>query len=288
MSFCSRAAQGSALPPGSAVHGRAYVLLPVHKTHWGAAEFNSHWASPADLEAIREARREGVITRLFHPPSAPAEDAGSVLVFRATEASAPPALDALLGALTHAWKVRLDPGPRLLLCTQGTRDRCCAKWGFATFREAQRLHAEGRIPFAPLESSHLGGDRFAATGVFFPTGAMHAWLDGADLATLAAAEAAGELRPEGYRGRVFDPPLLQVVRAGLARDGVQTAAAAPLTLLDPTPAGAGAVRVALPDGRGFAVAIEVAETTFYSSCSALHRGRTSRGRRLVYAGARLL
>jgi hypothetical protein len=280
VNFCSRQAivSGASLA-GTGVRAAAYALLPVPKRYWHVDELNAGWATPEELAAVKHARSEGVLTRLYNP----ATNDAPALVFQGPVAAA--ALTGLLDALAGRFAVDMAPAPAFAVCTQGTRDRCCAKWGFAVFREAMKLRAEDRFPFQPLECSHLGGDRFAATGVFFPSGGMYAHLDTADLARVAAAEAAGRIGPAPYRGRVFESELLQVVRAGLHRDGVADAATTPITALEPEAHAPGLVHVVLHDGRGFTVRLGWEETRFHSSCSALDRGRVSRGRRMVYAGA---
>jgi hypothetical protein len=292
VNFCSRAAQAGENPlPGSAARGAAYVLLPVGKQLWGERELNRTWASPAELEAMRQARRDGgVVTRLYNPPRDPLAGEAAVLVYPGPDAGGrtAEALEGLLAAFHGRWPVDATGARRLAICTQGTRDRCCAKWGFAVYQAARRLHQAGASAFEPLECSHLGGDRFAATGVFFPSGSMYGHLDSIDLAAVAAAEAAGALAPGPYRGRVYESELTQVVRAGLARDGHGADARAPIEILTPTPLD-GEVEVALAaDGRRFSVGLASIETRFFSSCEALEEGKASRARRLVYVGARAL
>ncbi len=66
----------------------------------------------------------------------------------------------------------------LLICTHGTRDRCCGQFGTL-------LHLELEPVVPPnvrlWRASHTGGHRFAPTGVHFPTGTTWAFLT-ADLA----------------------------------------------------------------------------------------------------------
>lgn len=280
MSFCSRAAlAANEVAAGTGVSADAYVFLPVPKRLWGDSEINSSWASHAEVEAIRAGRKGRVVSRLYNPPrdAAPAET--PILVHSASRE--PPALEPLLKAFAARWGVDRAPSPRLALCTQGTRDRCCAKWGFAVYNAALRLYEAGLSPFQPIESSHMGGDRFAATGIFFPSGSMYAHLDSVDLQALVTAEASGRLAPEWYRGRVFEPALTQVVRAGLARDGRLTTACDPLSLEVLT---GGQLRV-MADSQAFLVSVTEAEFDFYPDCSRMAQGRPSRTRRKVYVGS---
>jgi len=281
--FCSRVSQADeGVFPGTAVRGEVYVLLPVEKRFWGDNELNTAWASPAELQAIRQARKDGAITRLFNPPrdTQPAR----ILVHASPSASTTSRDTAAALAETLApkgWAAEPAARPRLVICTQGTRDRCCAKWGFAVYREASRLWREGRFPFEPLECSHLGGDRYAATGIVFPSGSMYGHLDRVDLQALGEAETEGRIFPGIYRGRVFESELTQIVRAGLARDyGV--AATAPLDILNPE-AAPDDLSVAA-DGTLFRVSLATIESDFYGSCKALAQARVSHARRTVYAG----
>ncbi|WP_293386604.1 sucrase ferredoxin [Phenylobacterium sp.] len=280
--FCSRLAEAAhGVVAGTGVRGDVYVFLPVDKKRWGRREFNEGWATSEELEAIRRARRLGVIVRLYNPPDASGKAA--ILAHRAPEPSAQ-AADALQGLLAdlrrHAWGLDESNAPRLALCTQGTRDRCCAKWGFAVYRAARDLYDVGQFPFAPIECSHLGGDRFAATGIAFPSGGMYGHLDRLPLAALAAAEADGRILQEHYRGRVFETALAQVVRAGLARDGFDVTTVSPVTLDGPQ-AGAGPLRVTA-SGRSYEVTLSPKAFHFFGDCRAAAQGRMSHDTRLAY------
>jgi hypothetical protein len=285
VSFCSRADLSSQAPPaGTGVRADAYVFLPVAKRLWRSQEMNDSWASTEELAAIASARRGGVVTRLYNPPRGVAAHAQAVLVHAAPDRLAP-GLQPLLEVVGRRWKVETAPPPRLAICTHGTRDRCCAKWGFAAFSAALALFEAGRSPFEPLECSHLGGDRFAATGIFFPTGSMYAHLDSADLAALAAREAAGTIEPDLYRGRVFEAPLVQVVRAGLARDGLLNHATAPVQVRRPEGADHA---IATAEGRRFEVSLAAMQVSFFASCAKLQDHKAATSVRTVYAGAREL
>jgi hypothetical protein len=280
VSFCSRLAQERREPmAGTAVVGRAFLFLPVAKAFWRDGELNDSWAAPSEIAACRAARKHGVVTRLYNPPKSGQE----VILTCIGPGEAPAILDELLSVFAPRWGPPAPAAQRFAICTHGTRDRCCAKWGFAAFREADRLYQEGRSPFQALESSHLGGDRFAATGIVFPSGGMYAHLDSRPLEALTTAEAAGRILPEGFRGQVFERPWAQVVRAGLASEGLWNEAAEPLVAQEPT--GAGELEVRAGSAR-FGVTLGQAEVTFVGSCGHLEAGRRSRAVRWTYGGAR--
>jgi hypothetical protein len=89
----------------------------------------------------------------------------------------------------HPEAQRLD-GPLFLVCTHGKRDACCAAAG-AELYQAMAALRPGRV----LQSSHLGGHRFAPVALSLPDGLCY-----------------GRLRPDeasafidaSERGRIFD------------------------------------------------------------------------------------
>lgn len=285
MNFCSRealAAHGAL--PGTGVYARAYVFLPVPKRFWRSNELNEGWAGAEEVLAVREARRAGIVTRLYDPAGAEPQ----VMVRTAPDQDRQAALAMVAATFDRRWPVEPVPTPLMAVCTHGTRDRCCAKWGYAAYRSALALHRGGASPFRPVQCSHLGGDRFAATGIFFPSGSMYAYLDQADLPRLIDAEASGALVREGYRGRVFEAERVQVVRAGLAAEHGLTAASDPIAVETLETAGETLRLLARAGGRAFEVSLQRRELRFFGDCDQLAAGRRARARSWTYAGAHIV
>ncbi|MGH3858199.1 sucrase ferredoxin [Actinokineospora sp.] len=65
-----------------------------------------------------------------------------------------------------------QPGPLLLVCTNGRRDVCCALLGRPIAEDLAVEHGD-----AVWEATHLGGHRFAPTAVLLPTGYAYGALD---------------------------------------------------------------------------------------------------------------
>jgi hypothetical protein len=102
-------------------------------------------------------------------------------------------LDALLaGSLTAP-----RPHPLYFICTNGRRDVCCARYGSAFYEALSALEGD-----AVWQCSHIGGHRFAATGLVFPIGAAYGMLDPQDALTLAQHAKNNTLWPEKLRGRL--------------------------------------------------------------------------------------
>jgi hypothetical protein len=284
VNFCSRVSIAAHEHfAGTGVRGQAYVFLPVPKRVWHEKEMNSHWASREELHAIQTARKAGVVTRLYNPATREEAEEAPAIVHTRDDLSAD-GLGPLLALFGRRWRIDATGRPTLAICTHGTRDRCCAKFGFAAYQTARRLVEQGVSPFEPIETSHLGGDRFAATGIFFPSGSMYAHLGDLDLAALCTAEVEGRLDPARYRGGVFDPQMVQLVRAGLAREGLVNDATAPIAITPHDPCEVEACVA----GRRYRVRLRVAEVEFYGSCAALSAAKPSHGHRTVFDHAELL
>jgi len=93
--------------------------------------------------------------------------------------------------------------PQVLVCTNGTRDTCCARFGRPVAAAAEK-HFPGRV----WEVTHTSGHRFAPTTVLLPSGSLHGRV--LDAASLLSAEGAGRLVLAGYRGRSVWPTTAQV------------------------------------------------------------------------------
>lgn len=61
-------------------------------------------------------------------------------------------------------------GRDLFVCTHGTVDACCAKFGYPLYRDLHRIAAEVDDSVRVWRSTHFGGHRFAATLIDFPEG----------------------------------------------------------------------------------------------------------------------
>ncbi len=109
----------------------------------------------------------------------------------------------------------------MLVCTHGTRDACCGKFGYPLY-EALRNHyvpaSEGRL--RAWRVSHLGGHRFSPTLLDFPGGHYWGRLNAQSLATLMTQDRPSESLRMNYRGWAGLDALSQVVeREILEREG---------------------------------------------------------------------
>jgi len=84
----------------------------------------------------------------------------------------------------------------LLVCTNGSRDRCCAKYGLPLFRKLHEIRPEG-----VWRCSHLGGHRFAATMVWLPYGVYYGRVPPTAARQIADDTARGRMTLAYLRGR---------------------------------------------------------------------------------------
>lgn len=139
---------------------------------------------------VKPVGRERAVPRLYVTGGA---DRGSRIFVHdlpSYEAIVDAPIEALLRGEPDAATRELDV-PLVLVCTHGKRDRCCARLGVAM---ADRLALEPGM--LVLQSSHLGGHRFAAVVLTLPDSITYGHLDEADASALAQA-----IRDK----RLFDP-----------------------------------------------------------------------------------
>lgn len=104
--------------------------------------------------------------------------------------------------------------PLFVVCTHGRRDPCCAEQGRPL---AERLAATSRDTV--WESTHVGGDRFAANVVAFPHGLYLGRVEPDEGPEVVDAYADGRIAPlRRYRGRASDRRHVQTAERDLRDD----------------------------------------------------------------------
>lgn len=106
-------------------------------------------------------------------------------------------------------------GPAMvaLVCTNGRHDACCADRG----RPVVRMLDEQGVPDV-WESTHVGGDRFAANVVCLPSGVYLGRVEPDDAADLIGQVRGGTIPLENYRGRSCYQPLVQAAEWFVRRE----------------------------------------------------------------------
>jgi hypothetical protein len=210
-------------PIGSAVVNEHYVVMELPMP-WPADAWHTPQLPAGVREAGRIAQENGLdvrslaivpdaqysqegYTRLFHfhrPEGFFANFAKQEFVLP-TELVAD-LLAALYGgpdALSPFETYRQDTGHirEMLVCTHGTRDACCGKFGYPLY-DALRHHyapaSEGRL--RAWRVSHLGGHRFSPTLLDFPGGYYWGRLNAQSVATIMTHDRTPDSLRMNYRG----------------------------------------------------------------------------------------
>jgi hypothetical protein len=143
---------------------------------------------------------------------------------------------------------RDEAEPQLLVCTNGKRDACCAKWGMPLYRGLSGLHT------ATWETTHLGGHRFAATLLCLPTGICLGRVELSEGPALVEAVRARRIpRLDRLRGRVSATAAEQFAEAAWrARQPSPTLAVDAITEISSEQVDKETARVTLVDAMGAA------------------------------------
>ena len=215
--FCTAysLAEGEPLA-GWGAHQERNILIRWPKGKWGqslrVAEGMTSEIEAAVERAFKAGWRVNLIDRKSH-------DGARITVFLMPDALAfdleADMLGPFLDAVPHGRAALEDYAPRpieaplILCCTHGKHDRCCAKWGFTSYK-AIAAEAERRGGFDVWECTHLGGCRLAATVMVMPAMRKYGRMTPEDAAPLLAAEAEDRPYLSHYRGASHLDPAAQV------------------------------------------------------------------------------
>ena len=127
-----------------------------------------------------------------------------------------------LEALLDGADGRLVAQPHYFVCTNGQRDRCCARFGLPAYHRLRELVGE-----RAWQVTHLGGHRFAPNVLVLPQGRLYGRLhsqggdDGPDaIAGFVAEMEAGRLALPYLRGRTCLPKPAQAAEGLVGSEGL--------------------------------------------------------------------
>jgi hypothetical protein len=139
----------------------------------------------------------------------------------------------------------IDTAPLYLVCVHGRHDACCALRGRPVAQALERVRP-GRV----WETTHLGGDRFAANLLVLPMGQLYGRVPPAVASEIADRSDAGEVVPEFMRGHIGEPPIAQAALIfAHERLGIVAGDALTVTSVQRLDAGLARANVVTPRGR---------------------------------------
>ena len=212
--FCSETSRERGEPLGATASRVDHWILVEYRGGWSrdpvdqsllSAELKSHLREQRDalgqakvLFVRKPERREEAGRRVLFGTSRPGEE--RLFELEVDHQEDVRGLD-FAAALASASTGTPVDGPLYLVCTHGKRDRCCARYGRPLY-DALRERAG---PDGVWQSSHVGGDRFAGNVVVLPHGLYYGRIAPDDVDGVLAAQAAGRVVLDRYRGRSSYP-----------------------------------------------------------------------------------
>jgi len=108
------------------------------------------------------------------------------------------------------------PTRDILVCTHGSRDRCCSRFGAPIYHQARKLVAElGLQNIRIWQASHIGGHRMAPTAIDFPSARYYGYLDADSLRSILTHSGDIHCLETIYRGWGVLPWAAQVLEKHL-------------------------------------------------------------------------
>lgn len=104
----------------------------------------------------------------------------------------------------------------IFVCTHGSRDKCCARYGYRLYREALNIVNTLSLSHVRVwQTSHIGGHRFAPTAIDFPEGRYYGHLDRASFTSILTRTGDINAFRQIYRGWSYLPWPAQVLEREL-------------------------------------------------------------------------
>jgi hypothetical protein len=215
MMFCSAEADARGDSMIGTAPPQSRVLLVHQPGHWGPRGLLESRCDPAVAQRLdRAGARAGMRLQTIRRPDEHRRgtpdggyhvgiaDASRVTWWRTGD------LAHFATELEAGWPTQapstIDTAPLFLVCTHGRHDPCCALRGRPVIAALERVR-----PGRAWETTHLGGDRFAANVLVLPAGALYGRVTAATAANLADAADAGRILTGHLRGRIGFSPVAQ-------------------------------------------------------------------------------
>ena len=218
---------------GSATNHQTYILVEC-PTPWVSEAFNSKWVPDnlrilvADVKRAKlsihflliandETHREEQTTLLIYQ-----QEKGLSNGYRKQEFKLPN-IEQVAGVV-RKWltgvsvddEIASNTTRDILVCTHGSHDQCCAKYGNPFYFHAQNTIFDLQLNHLRIwRSSHFGGHRFAPTAIDFPQGRYYGVLDQDTFKSILTQTGNIECLNKVYRGWGILPNPLQILEREL-------------------------------------------------------------------------
>lgn len=190
---------------GTGSAAKRYILLHWPRAHWRVPRTQSYAMPPELADAITTANAAGLHVALVDGD----DIALSCDNINITQID-PQKAAQLICELAAGALLKGEPDNRITIvcCTDAKQDPCCARYGFATWK-ALKAQADPQY-FRVLQSTHLGGCRFAASVIVLPQRARYSRLQPENIVSFLEHIKNGKPFLPAYRGNPELDALLQV------------------------------------------------------------------------------
>lgn len=156
-------------------------------------------------QAIVAANEAGIHVALVDGDEIAFSFNGRCVRFTTPEAASRQLLHVAAGGVLEG---KVDERLTILCCTDGKQDPCCARYGFATWKVLKDL--ADPLKFRVLQSTHLGGCRFAASLLVLPSRQRYGRLEPGNVPEFLESLSKGIPFLPAYRGNPTLDPASQV------------------------------------------------------------------------------
>ncbi|GBE90291.1 sucrase ferredoxin [Nostoc cycadae] len=218
---------------GSATNYETYILVECPPP-WTTEAFNSRWV-PKNLQSLeQEITRAKLPVRflLIANDVSHKADQTTLLIYQKKQGLSHgyckyefhlPNIEQVAGVVkkwlanrTADYPVYTDATRDILVCTHGSHDKCCARYGNPFYFHAANTINDLELAHVRLwKSSHFGGHRFAPTAIDLPEGRYYGVLDQETLKAIITRAGDIQSLEKVYRGWGILPSQLQVLEREL-------------------------------------------------------------------------
>jgi hypothetical protein len=218
---------------GSATNYQTYILVECPQP-WTSDTFNSKWV-PKNLQIlVEEVTRAKLPIRflLIANDFSHKVEHTTLLIYQKQEGVSHgyrkhefklPRIEQVadvvrkwLGGKISDYEIETNVTRDILVCTHGSHDKCCAKYGnpfyfYASATVSELCSDNTRV----WKSSHFGGHRFAPTAIDLPEGRYYGILDQDSFRSILTRSGDIQCLNKVYRGWGLIPPAIQILEREL-------------------------------------------------------------------------
>jgi len=215
--FCAQYSREVEEPlAGTGAHPRTNLLLSWPIGQWTRTFHQAKNMSESVSNRVKSLIDSGRRINLIHRADQPRDRHRAYLMPEKRAYDIPHSeIDAFLTALDlgeplDAWSTGEVSHKVVLCCTHGVKDKCCAKFGNASFKALDEAAAAYDGAFEIWQSTHLGGCRLASAALVFPDMHKYGRIDAEHVDALLASERDNQPYLPCYRGDGALPPSQQI------------------------------------------------------------------------------